>query len=286
MSRITALLCAALLSLSAYAEQTVSRKGHLFEIKSTEIFTIESKVLGRKYDVYIKVPAGYSDKGHKETSYPVLYLNDAPHTFKVATGVTHFKSMNRAIVVGIDFAHGEHGQFSRVRDLTPERDTTWVKYTTGGAPDYLQFIRDELIPFVEGNYRADPARRILSGHSLGGSFGAWVLLTQPELFSSYILTSPSLWYKDDLIFEFEEEYAKHHRSLNANLFVATGDLETAENGMRNDMVDGHRRFLKRLRSRNYEGLNIKDEVVIGTDHESTFPVGLTKGLRWIYQDLW
>ncbi|WP_226702422.1 alpha/beta hydrolase [Microbulbifer elongatus] len=286
MSRIAALIFAALLSLPSYADQVVARKSQLYEVKNTEIFTIESKVLGRKYDIYIKVPSGYFDDENRKTSYPVLYLNDAPHTFKVATGVTHFRSMNKAIVVGIDFAHGENGQFSRVRDLTPERDASWVKYTTGGAPDYLQFIQQELIPFVEDNYRADPARRILSGHSLGGSFGAWVLLTQPELFSSYILTSPSLWYKDDLIFDFEEEYAKQHQSLNANLFVATGSLETMENGMRNDMVDDHRRFLKRLRSRNYQGLNIQEEVVIGTDHESTFPVGLTKGLRWIYQDLW
>lgn len=256
-----------------------------FKINNSKVVTIESKVLDRKYDIYIKVPRGYFDKKNQSKKYPAIYLNDGPHTFKVAAGVTHFPSMDKAIVIGISFAHGENGQFSRVRDLTPETDTSWTKYITGGAPKYLQFIESELFPFVESHYRINTQERILSGHSLGGSFGAWVLLTKPELFSSYILTSPSFWFKDDLIFDLEEEYFKKHKSLKANLYVATGGLETLEHGMRNDMVDGHIRFLERLRSRNYQGLRINDEIVDGTDHFTTFPIGLTKGLKWIYQDL-
>ncbi|MFT5297527.1 MAG: putative alpha/beta superfamily hydrolase [Colwellia sp.] len=256
-----------------------------FEIKNSEILTIESKVLGRKYDLNIKIPRGYFKKENKSKKYPVLYLNDAPHTFKVAAGVTHFPSMDRAIVVGISFAHGENGQYSRVRDLTPEIDESWTKYKTGGAPKYLEFIEDEVFAFVENNYRINVNQRILAGHSLGGSFGAWVLLTKPELFSSYILTSPSLWYKNDWIFDLEEKYFKSHTSLNAKVYIATGALETLDNGMRNDMVDGHVKFLKRLHSRNYQGIIVKDEIVDGTDHYSTFPVGLAKGLMFIYKDL-
>ncbi len=256
-----------------------------FEIKNSEIYTIDSKILGRKYDIYIKVPHDYFDKNNESKKYPVLYLNDGPHTFKVAAGVTHFTNMDRAIVVGISFAHGESSQFSRVRDLTPEIDESWKNYTTGGAPKYLEFIEDEIFAFVEKNYRINVNQRILSGHSLGGSFGAWVLLTKPELFSGYILTSPSLWFKNDLIFDLEEEYFKNHISLKASVFIATGALETPENGMHNNMVYGHVRFLKRLRSRNYQGIHINDEIVDGTDHYSTFPVGLAKGLKLMYQDL-
>ncbi|MEW5251328.1 alpha/beta hydrolase [Microbulbifer sp. 2201CG32-9] len=274
-------------SLPAYAEDFVKKLPGFFEITNSEIYTVDSKVLARKYNVYVKLPAGYSDEKNKDESYPVLYLNDGPHTFKVASGVTHLRQMNKAIVVGIDFAHGEKGQYSRVRDLTPELDESWTRYKTGGATQYLKFIEKELIPFVESHYRADPSRRILSGHSLGGLFGAWVLLTKPELFSSYILTSPSLWFKNELILSLEDHYATKHKSLNANVFLATGALETIKKShMLNDMVDGHQRFVRRLRSRNYQGLQIQDEVVNGTDHYSTFPVGLTKGFRWIYQDLW
>lgn len=285
MRNLAVLALVVLSSFQASAEGLITKKSTSYEIGNSEIFTVDSEVLDRKYDIYVKVPTDYSDKENEEKVYPVLYLNDGPHTFKVAAGVTHFKSMNKAIVVGVSFAQGEDGQASRVRDLTPEFDKNWKSYTTGGAPEYLEFIESEVIPFVENSYRADPARRILSGHSLGGSFGAWVILTKPQLFSSYILTSPSLWFKDEMIFDLEETYSKTHESLDANIFFATGALETPENGMK-DMVGGHQRFVERLRSRNYRGIHLDDEIVPGTDHYSTFPVGLAKGLRWIYQDLW
>lgn len=286
MRKIILLLIIMFSSFQATTKEIATKVKEPFEIENSEVFTINSNVLSRKYNIYIKVPSDYFNKDNSQKTYPALYLNDGPHTFKVAAGVTHFKSMNKAIVVGIAFAQGEDGQYSRVRDLTPEPDESWSNYVTGGASDYLRFIENEVIPFVEKNYRANPARRILCGHSLGGSFGTWVLLTKPQLFSGYILTSPSLWFKDEMIFDLEEKYAQDHESLAVNVYFATGALETPENGMKNNMVDGHNRFVKRMRSRNYQGLHLNDEVVPGTDHFSTFPVGLAKGLRWIYQDLW
>lgn len=285
MRKIFILMSFLLLSHPLNAKEMVTKTAERVEINQYETFTIDSNILGRKYHLYIETPSDYRRQGNEAKKYPVLYLNDAPHTFKVALGVTHFKSMDKAIIVGISFALGEDGQFSRVRDLTPEHDKTWTKYTTGQAPEYLKFIENEVINFVDQNYRTDPAKRILAGHSLGGSFGAWVLLTKPQLFSDYILTSPSLWFKHEMIFALEEKYAAKHHQLNAKVFVATGGLETPSHGMENNMVDVHQRFVQRLRSRNYQGLSISDEIVSGTDHYSTFPVGLSKGLRWIYQDL-
>jgi predicted alpha/beta superfamily hydrolase len=67
-----------------------------------------------------------------------------------------------------------------------------------GAHDYLAFVERELIPYIEARYRADPQRRALGGHSLGGLFGAYALLTKPELFQHYILSSPSLWFHENV----------------------------------------------------------------------------------------
>ena len=269
---------------SSFNIADVDEKVH-FTLGNSSLFTIDSKVLNRKYDLFIKVPHDYYREDNKSKKYPVLYLNDGPYTFKVAAGVTHPREMDKAIIVGISFAHGEKGQFSRVRDLTPVVDKSWTKYTTGGAPRYLEFIEKELFALIEHKYRVNTDQRILSGQSLGGSFGAWVLLTKPELFSSYILTSPSFWFKDDWIFNLEEKYYETNKSLRASVYIATGALETIKNGMKQDMVSGHLKFTERLRSRHYQGLKLEDEVVEGTDHYSTFPVGLSKGLIAIYQDL-
>jgi len=285
MKHLFTKLLTLLLIVSSSFFSTAKNNDNNFVIDHSEIVTIDSKVLKRKYDLYIKVPRDYFLEDSKYKKYPVLYLNDGPHTFKVASGVTHFSQMDKAIVVGISFAHGEQGQHSRVRDLTPVVDETWKKYRTGGAPLYLDFIENEVIKYVENNYRVNSKQRILSGHSLGGSFGAWVLLTKPELFSSYILTSPSLWFKKYWIFDLEEQYKSKNKHLNANLYFATGSLETIKDGMYYEMADDQVKFMNKLVSRNYQGLTVKSEVVEGTDHHSTFPVGLSKGLMFVYNQM-
>lgn len=278
-------LLAMLLIVGSSFFSTAKNNDNNFVIAHSEIITINSTVLNKKYDLYIKVPRDYFLEDSKHKKYPVLYLNDGPHTFKVASGVTHFPEMDKAIVVGISFAHGEHGQHSRVRDLTPVVDKTWKQYRTGGALRYLDFIENEVIKYVEDNYRVNSKQRILSGHSLGGSFGAWVLLTKPELFSSYILTSPSLWFKEYWIFDVEEQYKLKNKHLNANVYLATGSLETIKDGMYYEMADDQIKFMSKLVSGNYQGLTVKGEIVEGTDHYSTFPVGLSKGLMFVYNQM-
>ncbi len=276
---------ALLVILFATASCAYAGNKQKFQIANSEVVTINSKILDRKYDLFIKVPRDYFLEKSKSKTYPVLYLNDGPHTFKVASGVTHFSTMDKAIVVGVSFAHGENGQYSRVRDLTPVVDETWTKYKTGGASDYLAFFEKEVIGYVEKNYRTNSKQRILSGHSLGGSFGAWVLLTKPELFSSYILTSPSLWFKNYWIFNLEDSFYLQNKVLEANLYFATGALETIKDGMYYEMAEDQTRFANKLLSRNYQGLTIEQEIVKGTDHHSTFPVGLSKGLMFTYKQM-
>lgn len=275
-------LCLCLAATGATAEKLRS-----FAIQNSSIHTITSEKLGRSYDIFVKTPFGYDDPKNAAKSYPVIYLNDGPYTFQVASGVTHLPmggshKFERAILVGISFARGENGMQSRVRDLTPVVDETWKNYRTGGAPAYLAFIEDEIIPRVENEYRVDPARRTLAGQSLGGSFGAWVLLVRPDLFSSYILTSPSLWYQDRYLFDLEQRYAAKNKDLKAKVYFAVGELETVSNGVRNPMVSQLVEFGAALRGRKYPNLELQVEVIPGALHETTFPQGFTRGAQWIY----
>lgn len=257
-----------------------------FEIPDSVVHAIESKTLGRTYDIFVKTPQGY-ETGTPSRSYPVVYLNDGLYTFQVASGVTRLPMnsglFDQALLVGISFARGENGMDSRVRDLTPTEDKSWTRYATGGGPAYLEFLEKEVFPFVETRYRTDPARRTLVGQSLGGSFGAWVLLTRPDLFDSYILTSSSLWFHGSNIFEFEKRYAASHNDLKARVYFAVGERETPAHGnTRNDMVGDQNAFVAQLRSRNYPGLVIRDDVIEGAFHETTFPIGFTRGAQWLF----
>lgn len=257
-----------------------------YEIPGSEVRTLRSVRLGRSYDIYVKLPPGYGDAANAERQYPVIYLNDGTYAFQTASGVTHAPmghgGFEHAILVGLSYAKGEDGAISRRRDFTPTKNPAYPKGTTGGARDYLTFLRDGVIPFVEREYRADPARRVLAGQSYGGLFGAYALFAEPGLFQSYLLTSPSLWFHNLAIFDMEEEFARLHDALPAQVYFAIGETETpAINGGKNDMVGQQRRFIELLRKRGYEGLVVRDEVIGGGTHLTTFPIGLTRGLMWI-----
>ena len=256
-----------------------------FEIPRTITHTIDSKVLGRSYDIYVKLPLGYDKKKNAQQSYPVIYLNDGPYTFQVASGVTRLpiaaKKMTPVILVGISFAKGEKPRLSRTLDLTPVVDKQW-KGKTGGGLNYLSFIETEVIPLIEKTYRADSSQRTLSGQSFGGSFGVLALFSKPQLFKNYVLTSPSIWFGHPYLFELEEQFAKENTDLNANIYFATGQFEQKQYGKYNDMVTQQNELVAKLRSRKYSNLNIRAEIIEGAHHETTFPIAFTKGIQWLY----
>jgi predicted alpha/beta superfamily hydrolase len=102
------------------------------------------------------------------------------------------------LVVGIE------GTATRIRDLTPTHSLidnlghldsspdSWLK-DSGGGERFTQFIRDEVMPFVERHYKAGPFK-ILAGHSVGGLSAIDCLFLHSEMFDPYIAISPSLWW--------------------------------------------------------------------------------------------
>lgn len=271
------------LSLGMFITADVSAQ-ELYKLNRTEVHTIGAKASGRTYRVFVKLPYDYNRAASRTKKYPVIYTNDGPFPFKIAASVTHARVMDKAIVIGLSYAQGEKGMHSRVRDLTPIKNDQWVRFETGGADQFIEFMEKDLFPFVENKYRINKEERIYAGQSLGGLFGAYVLLKRPELFKGYILTSPSLWFFNKGIFDIEKDYANNHKDLKANLYLATGSFEAKKYGAEYDMADDMAAFALQLRSRNYPNLKVFDEVIQGTIHENTFPVGFSKGLYWHYSD--
>ena len=256
-----------------------------YVLRDSEVRPIHSQLLDRTYTLQVKLPPGYGAPENASRQYPVIYFNDATYTWLTATGVTifpfHTDVFEKAILVGISHAQGENSQLSRTRDYTPT-DDPGTRYKSGGARQYLSFMKEELIPLVEDLYRADPARRMLSGVSYGGLFGAYALLEEPGLFHDYILTSPSLWHNNRIMFELEEAAAASGKQLSGRVYFATGEAEvpSISPGF-HDMVGQQRAFAERLRSRGYQNLEVRDEIIEGGTHLSTYPIGLTRALRWL-----
>ena len=160
-------------------------------------------------------------------------------------------------------------------------DTTGL---IGEAAAYRAFIKDEVFPLIARTYRADMAHKIFAGHSYGGLLGADILLSDPGMFESYILSSPSLWFDDKVIFAHETAYAQTHSDLPVRVFMATGGYEIVgpdrRNNTTNDLVDDMHAMEKTLTKRGYPHLKIQSEVIEGEDHLTAAPDVITHGLLW------
>jgi len=78
---------------------------------------------------------------------------------------------------------------------------------------FLKVINQEIIPFIESNYRVLETGRGLAGYSFGGLFALYALLHTPKTFTHYIAGSPSMWKQ---LFQYEQEYAENHNDLPAH----------------------------------------------------------------------
>lgn len=255
-------------------------QGRPYEMIGSQVWDVPDPVSGRDYQVFVALPPGYDAEPQRR--YPVLYVTDADYAFPIIRMIVRRVNLNGPVIedfilVGLSYAVGEGGAASRARDYTPVA----VNDRTGGGAAYQAYLKEQVLPFIEGRFRADPARRVLLGHSYGGLLGAQILFSEPELFDGYILGSPSFWFGDHAMMRTEADYARANTDLPARVHMYIGEYETPAPGRRNtryDMVGDNARFEERLRSRGYPGLTLTSEVLNDEDHLSVAPRGFTHGL--------
>lgn len=243
-------------------------------IHNSEVRTIKSTSTGRSYDLYVRKPVDY-DK-NKQQKYPVLYLLDGQWDFKlldsVIGGLLYDKVIPDILIVGIAYS-GEHPDYGALRaiDYTPVPGDA---KGSGEGPKFLSFLKAELIPLIEANYRADPASRILGGHSFGGLFTLYAMFTEPSLFWGYLAGSPDIVFANNFIVRQEEEFAKTHKDLPVRIFFATGGGES--------LVTPGIAFVRTFAGRNYKGLHWDGRVIEGEDHAGSKPEFYSLGLRFLF----
>jgi predicted alpha/beta superfamily hydrolase len=191
-----------LLVLSLTTQLNAQPDSNAIVIATTKV--LHSKILGEDRKLYIHTPAGMKT----DEAYPVLYLLDGgEHIEMVAGQITYlsesYKIIPQMIVIGI-------ANTDRVRDLTPthsiigpdgkpDTSVNAMGRNSGGGERFLQFMKEELMPYIESKYPT-AAYRILSGHSLGGLLGIYAMAYHPDYFNACIAISPSLqWDKGSLL---------------------------------------------------------------------------------------
>lgn len=257
-----------------------------FVIPNTEVLHLHSKLTGADYELFIATPADYRKTGK---SYPVVYMLDADYSFALVRNVVqHFverEDLPPLILVAIAYpgaaADRAVYKMNRTRDYTPVFAPeggygTEYQKVSGGGPKFRAFIAAELIPFVEKRFPVVPGDRTLIGHSYGGLFATYVLLTEPALFKRYIIVSPSLWYSKRIAFTMEEHAAEQGLRPNARVFMGVGALENSF--MAGDLLE----LAEKLRARNNPQLSLDTKVFEGERHNSVFPGAVTRGLLTVF----
>jgi predicted alpha/beta superfamily hydrolase len=256
-------------------------------IANTERRALKSHVNGIEYQIDVALPRGYATS---QKRYPVVYTLDGNVFFPVLAASYRLTASiipDELIVVGVGYYPSEEFGFwstpyqeNRARDYTtsPAKPAGGVSARAGGAPLFLRFLREELIPFIDSSYRTAPGDRGLMGHSYGGLFVAYVLTHDPGLFQKYALGSPSLWWDNEAPLRWESDYAGKHKELRARVYAYAGALE-GEDAMKGPV----RRFWEALKSRHYAGLDLMDFTIVPDEiHTSVVLGSMEHALRSLY----
>jgi len=153
--------------------------------------TLYSAVLKEEREFKVVLPDNY--KPGSAEKYDVMYVLDGDWNLKSAADVQQFAQSNAymppVIMVAVP-------NTDRVRDMTPSKFSQVAG--SGGADKFLAFLKNELIPYINKTYPAS-GNNILYGHSLTGLFAVYTFFTEPQLFNSYLVVDPSLWWDDSYV---------------------------------------------------------------------------------------
>ena len=234
---------------------------------------IKSQVLGEERSLLIYLPETYETSRDK---YPVLYHLYVDDTiFHYSTGIVRFLADRKLIPPMIVVALSTNRQGAR--DLTPTKTPNYGP-TSGGADNFIKFFKEELIPFIDKNYRTRPYRVIWS-HSIVGTFSIYALLSAPGVFNAYLVSSPWFTYDGEGMFLLKnaEKFLKKRTTQENFLFITVGnepELLPSIKGFDNILKNTAPKGLK------WEYMVLKDE-----NHNSMMSRCLQEGLRALYSNM-
>lgn len=260
------------------------------DISIGERDSLYSEILGEDREYLVYLPASYDNETFLPQNYPVLYILDGGAHYHSATGVIQFMSegingnrqIPEMIVVAIP-------NTNRNRDLTPTH--TIIGYageevefleSSGGADNFLSFIKDELIPEIESEYRTMPLRTLV-GHSFGGLLVSHALLNTPEIFDAYIAIDPSLWWDDQTLLRQAEEVFAGAHDRRASVYISLANNPDFGDGPEKLMENSGREFADILANAATADFRTTLEYYEAEDHGSVPLLSLYYGLLTVFE---
>ena len=160
-----------------------------------------------RFVVHVTTPPDYD----KERKYPALVMTDAVWRFNDVTALYGAMAEGKAepqILITIGFAYDIDSWDNEVRG----------NILCDHKKEFLDFITDNMMPYLNGEYGFDYDKSTLFGHSQGGVFTHYAAFNydryENQPFKNYIIGSPTFWtpYFTD-VSDYEEYYGDNDSTL-------------------------------------------------------------------------
>jgi predicted alpha/beta superfamily hydrolase len=234
--------------------------------------TIFSKILNEQRKIKICLPEEYNKDS--DAKHDVVYILDGEthfddflYIFKFAR---HQNFLPPLILVALTNVYTKEGNM-RDRDFTPEKTSENEK--AGGADNFIDFLKSELIPYINKKLPAS-GDNSLFGHSLGGLFTMYVLLKEPGLFNNYYCSDPAFPWNNGYIIAMAQKTFKNTTELNKTLWI-----NGVESTYRNVGIGKMDSVLKSFAP---GGLRWKVSIYPNETHMSVLFKGIYDGLKYTY----
>ena len=254
---------------------------------------VRSQINGQTYRVMVSTPY-MADPGF---TYPALYVLDGNVYFGTAAETMTRQAVLRtaapAIVIGIGYPTDDPQEAIRRRQVNQTPSVSKApnfQGLSGGGDLFLRVLEEELKPFVAERYPLDRRRQIIWGHSLGGLIVLRALFRNPESFSTFILSSPSIWWNDREVLADEEAFSKRARAGAFRLRVLV--TSAADEQYRGDdpklrasdsrMVDNASELAARLKLLRPADIVVERVIFDGEVHNSVQQASLSRTMRFAF----
>jgi len=221
--------------------------------------TIKSLILNQERTIQIYVPEDYPQSNKK---LPVIYIFDSQKYFLNAISYQQNLRFNEEtpgfIVVGIKTVNNERSKL----------------YNTESS-NFSNYLENELIPFIDSNYRTLKSERVFFGWERAAAFGVEVFASKPNLFKAYFIASPTF-----LTAERISDVGKlldKTTSLNNYLYFTLGEVETWSLENTNSLAE-------LLNNKAKDKLRWKYDLFKDENHYTTTIVTMNNGLKSFFKD--
>jgi hypothetical protein len=163
---------------------------------------------------------------------------------------------------------------NRNRDMMPTK-TSYFE-SDPGAENFIAFIENELIPYINASYRISN-EKLLCGQSLSAIFTIYCFLTSPDLFDSYIAISGGFPDCEEYFIMLTNDFLKTKQNETKKIFLTYGgnDFLDPDGDIKRQLM----RFTQSIESK--ENIDCKLKIY---ENEGHVPFqSLYHGLKFIYE---